>query len=152
MTGLFVKIWKLMRGPFQWYALWLAHHKFIIGVSGVILDEQKRILLLRHRYWKSGSWGLPGGYAERGEKLEETLCRELQEETGYRIQVQALLRIVSGYKLRLEASYVGYLIGGTLQLDPKEVIEARFFAVHELPEGLLPSHHDIITLAFSEPH
>ena len=150
MTSILIKIWRLMRGPFQWYALWLVHHKFIIGVSGVILDDQKRILLLRHRYWKPGSWGLPSGYAEQREKLEEALCRELREETGYRIQVRALLRLVSGYKLRIEVSYVGTLIGGDLRLDPKEVIEARFFSIDELPEGLLPSHRDIIALAFSE--
>ena len=139
-----------MRGPLQWYALWFVHHKFIIGVSGVVLDEQKRVLLLRHRYWKVGSWGLPSGYAEYGEKLEDALRRELREETGYQIQIHALLRLVSGYKLRVEASYVGTLIGGDVRLDPKEVMEARFFAVDELPAGLLPSHREIIALAFPE--
>src|SRR5947207_15888443 len=131
MTGILVRLWRLMRGPLQWYVLWLVHHKFIIGVSGVILDEQKRVLLLRHRYWKAGSWGLPSGYAEHKEKLEEALCREVREETGYQIHIRALLRLVSGYKLRVEVSYVGTLIGGGLCLDPKEVIEARFFAVDE---------------------
>jgi ADP-ribose pyrophosphatase YjhB (NUDIX family) len=139
-----------MRGPLQWYALWLAHHKFIIGVSGVIVDDQGRILLLRHTFWKLGSWGLPSGYAERNEKLEETLCREVQEETGYQVKVQSLLRVVSGYKLRLEVSFVGRWVGGELQLDPKEVLEARFFSVDALPDGLLPSHREIIALAFSK--
>ena len=152
MNGVLVKIWRLMHGRLQWYVLWLFNHKFIIGVSGVILDDKKRILLLRHRYWKAGSWGLPGGYVEQKEKLEEALCRELREETGYEIQVRALLRLVSGYKLRVEASYLGTLIGGEVRLDPKEVIEARFFAVDDLPEGLLPSHRDIIALAFSEQY
>lgn len=139
-----------MRGPLQWYALWLVHHKFIIGVSGVIFDDQKRILLLRRRYWKSGSWGLPSDYAEHKEKLEEALFRELREETGYQIQVHSLLRLVSGYKLRIEASYVGTVVGGDLRLDRKEVLEARFFAADELPAELLPSHRDIIALALSE--
>ncbi len=150
MTGLLVKIWRLVRGTPQWYALWLIHHKFILGVSGVILDDQRNILLLRHRYWQPGSWGLPSGYAERNEKLEETLCREMREETGYHIQVLHLLRFVSGYRLRLEISFVGQMIGGDLQLDPNEVLEAKFFSVDALPDGLLPSHRDLIMLAFSE--
>jgi 8-oxo-dGTP diphosphatase len=150
MNSLLVKLWRFIRGPLQWYALWFAHHKFIIGVSGVIVDDQRRVLLLRHTFWKPGSWGLPSGYAERNEKLEETLCRELREETGYQIEVQSLLRVVSGYKLRLEVSFVGRWIGGELQLDPKEVLEARFFSVDALPDELLPSHRDIIALVFSE--
>ena len=58
--------------------------------------------------------------------------------------------MVSGYRLRLEVSYAGHLDGGDFQLDPKEVIEARFFDTRDLPEGLLPSHRDIIALACTE--
>ena len=149
MTDIFVRIWHLMRGPLQWYVLWLFQHKFIVGVSGVIFDEQRRILLLRHRYWKAGSWGLPGGYVEHKERLEDALRREVREETGYEIQVHTLLQLMSGYKLRIGVSYVGTVIGGDFHLDRKEVIEARFFTVDELPQGLLPSHRNVIALAVS---
>jgi 8-oxo-dGTP diphosphatase len=150
MNALLVRIWRLLRGTPQWYILWFAHPKFIIGVSGVVLNEQQQILLLRHRFWRPGSWGLPSGYANRNERLEDALRREVREETGYEIVVSRLLRMVSGYRLRLEVSYLGYLTGGQFRLDPKEVIEARFFSRNELPEGLLPSHRDILTLAFSD--
>lgn len=149
MNTLLVRIWRLLRGTPQWYILWFAHPKFIIGVSGVILNEHQQILLLRHRFWHPGSWGLPSGYANRNEKIEDTLRREIREETRYEVQVTHFLRMVSGYRLRLEVSYAGHLIGGSLQLDPKEVIEAKFFGIDELPDGLLPSHREIIALAFS---
>ncbi len=152
MNTLLVRIWRLLKGTPQWYILWFFHPKFIIGVSGVVLNEQKQILLQRHRFWKPGSWGLPSGYANRNEKLEDTLRREVREETGYEVEVTGFLRMVSGYRLRLEMSFVGYLKGGTFRLDPKEVIEARFFSVEELPPGLLPSHREIIALAFAEMH
>lgn len=151
MNSLLVKIWRLLRGTPQWYILWLAHRKFIIGVSGVVVNEQGHILLLRHRFWRPGSWGLPSGYVNRSEKLEEALRREVREETGYEIQVTRFLRLMSGFRLRLEVSYLGKLNGGTFRLDPKEVIEARFFPKETLPEGLLPSHREIIALAFPEP-
>ena len=148
MNTLLVKIWRLLRGKPQWYILWLAHAKFMIGVSGVVLNEQQQILLLRHRFWRPGSWGLPGGYANRNEKLEDTLRREVREETGYEITVSRHLRLVSGYRLRLEVSYLGHLVGGNFRLDPREVLEARFFSRDELPAGLLSSHREIIKLAF----
>lgn len=148
-TSFLVRIWKLIRGPLQWYLLWLMHDKFIIGVSGVVLDRENQILLLRHQYWKEGSWGLPSGYAKKTERLEDAFAREVFEETGYIIKTEFLLRIKSGYRLRLEVSYLGYLVGGNLQLDGREVLEARFFPMDELPKGLLQSHREIIDAVIS---
>ena len=147
MTGLLARIWWTFRGRWQWYALWVVHHKFIVGVSGVVTDERGRILLQRHRFWRPGSWGLPGGYAEHGETLEQALQREVREESGYEIEVDRLLRVTSGYRLRLEAAYQGRIVGGTARVDPKEVLEARFFEPDELPEGLLGTHRELVAIA-----
>ncbi|MBK5275607.1 MAG: NUDIX domain-containing protein [Desulfuromonadales bacterium] len=149
MNTFLVKIWKMLRGPLQWYILWVMHDKFIIGVSGVILNDRDEVLLLRHRYWKDGSWGLPSGYANSGEKMEDAIAREVYEETGYRIKTDGILKMTSGYKLRLELSYLARLTGGNLKLEKNEILEARFFEPATLPSGLLPSHKEIITLALS---
>lgn len=143
MNRVKVGSWKFLK-PFQWRALWLAHDKFIIGVNGVILDDKENVLLLRHTYWPEGSWGLPSGYAEHGEKLEETLAREVKEETGYEIEVKKLLQLTSGYQLRLEVSYLGKLVSGKLRIDPKEILEAKFFPLDNTPESLLDSHKILI--------
>ena len=144
MNKLLVKIWKLFGGYLQWRTLWLFHSKFIIGVSTVILNQDRQVLLLRHTFWKTGSWGLPSGYANSGEALEDTVRRELKEETNLDVTIERLLRINSGFKLRLEATFLGRLSGGKMILDPKEVIEAKFFNLEELPSGLLASHKEII--------
>lgn len=143
MDRIKLNLWRHIK-PFQWRALWLAHDKFIIGVTGVILDNEKNVLLLRHTYWPEGSWGLPSGYAEHGEKLEDTLTREVKEETGYEIEVEKLLQLTSGYQLRLEVAYLGKLKGGELRIAPKEVMEAKFFPLDETPESLLESHKILI--------
>lgn len=150
MSGLLARIWRLIRGPLQWYVLWLAHHKFIIGVCGVVFDDRGQILLLRHRYWEEGSWGLPSGYVESGERLEDALVREVREETGLVIQPPTVLRIVSGYRLRLEVSYVSALVGGSLEVDSREILEARFFTPDGLPSRLLESHREAIELALAK--
>jgi 8-oxo-dGTP diphosphatase len=146
VTALKVRLWRALRGVLQWYILWLAHAKFVIGVSGVILNERNQVLLLRHRYWQEGSWGLPGGYANAGEKLEEALAREVREETGYAVNVLSLLRVTSGYRLHVEVSYAGRLAGGEFKLDPGEVLEARFFSASELPAGLLDADRELVRL------
>lgn len=52
-----------------------------IGAAAVILDQGRRVLLVRHTYGKL-NWELPGGGAEENESLEETAIRETREETG----------------------------------------------------------------------
>lgn len=50
--------------------------------SGVCFDEGGRILILRQ---EGKSWNLPGGHPEAGETLEQTVEREVYEETTVKI-------------------------------------------------------------------
>jgi 8-oxo-dGTP pyrophosphatase MutT (NUDIX family) len=58
-----------------------------LGAAAVILDGQARVLLVKHTYGRL-NWELPGGAAERGESIVETVLREVREETG--LDVEAL--------------------------------------------------------------
>ncbi|WP_394428847.1 NUDIX domain-containing protein [Streptomyces sp. SGAir0957] len=138
-------IWHGLRGSLKWRVLWLSHATFMVGVTGIVRDERQRVLLLRHRMWsKSHPWGLPTGFAVKGEEFGDTVVREVREETGLDVAVGRLVRLNSGFKLRLEVAYEARLTGGTLRIDPFEILEAGWFAVHELPDGLLESHHRLI--------
>lgn len=141
------RVWHRLAGRYQWRLLWLTQAKFMVGVAGVVFDESGRVLLLRHRFWPEGSWGLPGGYARRREVLTDALARELGEETGYRIDEVKVLEVVSGYRLRMEVVFTASLAGGSFERDDREVLEARFFDPDALPEGLLVSHRALIRQA-----
>lgn len=140
-------LWRRLSGRLQWHLLWLLNAKFAVGVAGVILNDRGEVLLLRNRFWPAGSWGLPAGYARKREVLEQTLAREVEEETGYRIADVRLLDLISGYKLRLEAVFVARLAGGSLRLATGEVLAARFFPLDSPPAGLLATHAGFIRLA-----
>ena len=141
------RVWHRLAGRYQWRLLWLTQAKFMVGVAGVVFDGSGQVLLLRHRFWPQGSWGLPGGYAHRREVLSEALARELAEETGYRIDQVMLLEVVSGYRMRMEVVFTARLAGGRFERDEREVLEARFFDPDALPEGLLVSHRALIRQA-----
>lgn len=51
-----------------------------LGVRGVAVDGEGRVLLVRHTYLHG--WWLPGGGVERRQACEEALVREMREEAG----------------------------------------------------------------------
>lgn len=152
MMGIFWKIlariWRLGGGRWRWRVLWLVNPSFLVGVTGVLLDDKGQVLLLRHRFWRAGSWGLPSGLAKRGETLEEAFAREVREETALEIGDIRLLRVVSGFRLRLELHFAARITGGVLTLDGREILEASFFSPDNVPKGLLSAHRETLGMVF----
>jgi ADP-ribose pyrophosphatase YjhB (NUDIX family) len=145
------QIWRRLSGSLQWQLLWLTNSKFMICAAGVVLDARGRALLQRHRHWVPDVWGLPGGIAHRRETIEAAFAREVYEETGLSLADVQLVKVCSGYNLRLEVFYRARVaVDGepVLKLQTSEVLEARFFAADELPENLLPEQREIIISVF----
>ncbi|MFZ6026171.1 MAG: NUDIX domain-containing protein [Chloroflexota bacterium] len=140
-----------MRGQWQWRLLWLLNSKFMVSVAGIVLDNQGRVLLQRHRHWVPDVWGLPGGIVHSGEELEAAFAREVWEETGLTVSEVRLVRVVSGYKLRLEAFFQASVVGETkMQLQTSEVLSAHFFSPQALPENMLPQQRQIVAEALMD--
>ncbi|NBE98101.1 NUDIX domain-containing protein [Nonomuraea sp. KC401] len=146
MKRLLARLWHGLRGPVKWRLLYLSQDKFMVGVTGVVRDPDGNVLLLRHRFWaEDQQWGLPTGGAQRGETFEQTVAREVREETGLEVRVGKMVQLRSGFQLRVEVAYAaGYAGGGTMRLNPMEILEARWCAPDDLPKGLLESHRRLI--------
>jgi ADP-ribose pyrophosphatase YjhB (NUDIX family) len=61
-----------------------------LAVSAVIFREGKVLLVRRARSPGNGFYSLPGGRVEFGESLHTALTREVDEETGLRIEIVGL--------------------------------------------------------------
>jgi 8-oxo-dGTP diphosphatase len=59
-----------------------------VSVAGVVIDVDKRVLVIRRR--DNGHWEAPGGVLELGETFEQGVEREVLEETGVQVSVEAL--------------------------------------------------------------
>ncbi|MGH3191551.1 MAG: NUDIX hydrolase [Streptosporangiaceae bacterium] len=64
-----------------------------VRVTGVVIDDQNRVLLLNQDTDTGRNWSLPGGKIEHGESLAQALVREVREETGLDIEPGRLLYI-----------------------------------------------------------
>ena len=125
-------IWR--RAP-QWLRgaiTWTVNGKVMVGVSGVLLNEENRVLLLRHRFHNNRIWGLPGGWLSPGETIYDCWRREVKEELALETSVEATICHRATRKV-LEFYLLGRISGGQMKIDPVEILEARFFAADELP-------------------
>jgi len=142
------QIWRRLNGFLQWRLLWLFNSKFMVSVSGIILDDTESILLQRHRHWVQNVWGLPGGIVESSETLENAFEREVFEETGLVISDIEVIKMVSGYRLRMEVYFRARLAKNEMpqmiKIQEQEILEARFFSLNELPANILPLQKELI--------
>lgn len=71
----------------------------LVGVGGVVIDQDRVLLVRRAREPALGEWTIPGGLLEVGETLAAGVERELREETGLIVRavelIEALERIFS---------------------------------------------------------
>ncbi|MBL7162117.1 MAG: NUDIX domain-containing protein [Anaerolineales bacterium] len=142
------QIWRRFSGSMQWRLLWLFNSKFMVSVAGIVYDKNDHILLQRHRHWVPDVWGLPGGIVKSGEILEKAFSREVLEETGLVIANIEMIRLVSGYDLRMEVYFRAKLAKShneqIIKIQEEEIIEARFFSLDELPSSILQLQKELI--------
>lgn len=121
-------------------------HKFVLlqdGAAAIIVNENGQILLQSRA--DNERWGLPGGCQELGERFEDTVIREIKEETNLDIKEEnlELIAIVSGNSRRNEypngdvvinntALYCVRNYSGNLKWD-SESKSMKFFDLDNLP-------------------
>ena len=83
----------------------------LVGVAAVVIDARGRLLLVkRGRPPRTGSWGLPGGLLDLGERLVDGARREVYEETGVEADIRDVVGTFEPLELdgegRIEYHYV----------------------------------------------
>lgn len=123
-------------------------HKFVLlqdGAAAIIVNDKGQILLQSRA--DRDKWGLPGGCQELGERFQDTVIREVKEETNLDVKEEdlELIDIVSGDSRKsmypngdvVFNNTVLYCIrtySGELKWD-SESKEMRFFDLDNLPSN-----------------
>lgn len=125
------KIWKRMPRPMRARVARSIQVKFTVSAAAVVTNGEGQVLLLNHILRPDSGWGIPGGFVDRGEQPEETLRREVREETGLE------LGDVRQYRVRtlgrhIEVIFTARGIGEPHVLS-REITEARWFDLDGMP-------------------
>ena len=115
---------------------WRLFRPTTVGVRALVIDDDGRVLLVRHSY--TAGWYLPGGGVARGESVIEGLRRELMEEVG--IQLLGTPRLLGMYSSTLEGKtdHIGVFVVNEWRRSPTsspEVAATEFVDPSEPPAG-----------------
>lgn len=100
----------------------------------VLVERGDQCLLARSPRFKDAFYSVLAGFAEPGETLEETVAREVREETG--IEVEDIRYFGSQpwpFPDSLMIGFTARYAGGEIRVDGSEILEARWFPFDQLP-------------------
>jgi 8-oxo-dGTP diphosphatase len=134
------------------------------GVGAVVLDGDQVVLVRRGRPPSAGKWSIPGGLIELGERIEEAVAREVQEECGLQIRVGPVCGVIDRVVLDAEpdggagrvryhwviVDYLAEVVAGDLRAG-SDAVEARWvpladIARYDTTDGLAAMIHRAVCL------
>jgi len=65
----------------------------MVGVGGVVIRDERALLIRRGSAPLEGEWSIPGGMLEIGETILDGVQRELLEETAIEVKVLDLIEV-----------------------------------------------------------
>jgi 8-oxo-dGTP diphosphatase len=120
-----------------------------LGAALVVRDDEGRLLMVKRgpEVTQPGLWSMPAGFVDYGEDIREAAARELEEETGLVAEIGDPVFVATNFhdpeKISVCVWFAARVTGGVLQ-PGDDAVDARFFAVDELPDLAFDTDRELI--------
>jgi ADP-ribose pyrophosphatase YjhB (NUDIX family) len=108
---------------------------YSLAVGGIVLFDQKVLLVRRAAGGRVGDWQIPGGLVESNETLYTAVQREIFEETGVQAEVKGLVAVLNRALVDENNTYFVFLLEAKtnkIKIDGIEIDNARFYSLDEI--------------------
>lgn len=117
-----------------------------LTADGAIIKDGKILLIERKNEPFKGKWALPGGFVEYGEKVEDAVVREVNEETGLDTKIIDIVGVYSDPSRDprghiVTVVYLLDILDGEIK-GSDDAADAKFFDLNDLPK--LAFDHNVI--------
>jgi NAD+ diphosphatase len=107
------------------------------AVIMLVTDEDDRALLGRQVHWPTGRFSTLAGFVEPGESIEQSVVREVAEESGVKVgEVTYVASQPWPFPSSLMLGFMARATGSEITVDGEELHEARWFSRDQLREGI----------------
>lgn len=113
--------------------------QFFVATHALIEKDGKFLVTKRSAIndYKPGEWDIPGGTVEAGEVMEESLRREVLEESGLQVEIKKCLNIFTNLgslpeRQYFQVTYFCSYVRGEVMLNPEEHDEYQWLSVDEV--------------------
>ena len=120
--------------------------------TAIIPFPPNKIFLIKRRNMPfRGYWALPGGRVDSGETVEQTIVREVKEETGLDVTVVSKIGEYHEQGVQKGVEYDYYpacflvnVVGGEIKKQESEIDEIKLFSLNAVPATLAFEHVKMI--------
>lgn len=94
-------------------------------VVGCFLENDGEFLILHRHDHKpqGGTWGLPGGKVEKGENLKNAIIREVEEETGFKVNLESINYFKELYVRYDNYDFIYHIFSSKIEERPEVILE-----------------------------
>lgn len=131
-----------------YYAYRFIQPKYSVGVVGVVLNSESKILLVEHLFHPRLAWGLPGGWINFNEDPHKAVERELSEELALNVEAHHLLLMERSSFNHINVAYLCQAKNDVGKLS-YELLGYKWFRFDELPQ-LHDFHYKAIQVALGK--